>query len=145
MILPPRTLFVRLVFWIVVFGWAVWKMQDMGETAITGVSLLDTPEVDTVLLPSRTPAAPTGDAPDIVDPAAALSAMEQALTAAGPCGVRGRLVVTLGAAGLEHADIRGVAIGADRQVEVATRCVADAVWGAPWPRTKQGFELERGL
>lgn len=136
---------VRLVFWIVVFGWAVWKMQDMGQTAITGVSLLDTPAVNTTLTPSQPPSPPEGDAPDVVDPAAALGAMDQALNAASACGARGTLVVTLGASGLDRAEIRGVAIGADRQVDVATRCVSDAVWGAPWPRTKQGFELERPL
>lgn len=127
------------------FGWAVWKLQDLGEGTVTGVSVLDTPEVNTVLTPTNTPTLPTGDAPEVVDPAAALTAMEQALAAASSCGARGRLVVTLGETGLASAEIRGVAIGADRQVDVATRCVSDAVWGAPWPRTKQAFELERAL
>lgn len=154
MVLPPRELLFRLVFWGGVFVWAIWKIQDfsMRDVAVPdflGMPLVTTGPVELPRPEGLTPAAADddGDAAhdaglDLVDPAAAVATMDATLSAAAPCGSAGELTVTLGTEGLVVAtiDTRGVELDAN-----ASACLARAVWGATWPRSAVAFELSGTL
>lgn len=125
----PRALAIRLVLWSLLFISAVYQLRKFEASQIfvappppTAVSVFDAP------------GQPRADAPDVVDPAAAMAALAEVTRAAGACGARGTLSVRLGAAGLEGATFLG-ALGDEA-------CVRKAVGGGAWPAGRTGFEVE---
>lgn len=138
MILPPRTLAIRLTLWTALFAYAVWKL--------TGGGADDAPEppADVLTVDPRVPltrpgaASRTVDAPDVVDIEAAVAAMDAAAAALATCGVAGTFSVRLDATGLAEAWI----VPAGPLSDVASTCASLAAWAPPWPHTTQGFEME---
>lgn len=154
MVLPPRELMFRLVFWAAVFGWAVWKMQDLRTGDLVVPEMLAGPPAPTAapvvsVPPPATRAPVEGAAPDVVDPEAAFTTMEAALRGAAGCHVVGTLGVRLGPDGLAEAWVRNgaVPVGDDTDPLDATAlaCLSDALWALGWPRTTLGFEIERDV
>lgn len=131
MVLPPKTLAWRLLAWSGLLVWAIWKLRD------TDVDEVFVPTPSVIEL-ARTPdaAPPVGEPAAVVDPEAALRAMDAAVAGAEACGATGSLEVELGADGLQAARLVGVGDAA---------CVAGAVWTQAWPRAAGGFAMERAL
>jgi hypothetical protein len=168
----------RLVFWVGVFAWAIWKIQDFSMQQVAVPDFLGLPLVAAgpVVLPLGDPppgaAGPAADAAGaagtaqadaagaagtaqadaagasgtaqadaagaVLDPAAAVAAMDAAVAVAARCGAAGELTVTLGPAGPAAAtlDAKGAALD-----PTAPACVAAAVRAQAWPRSSLAFEL----
>jgi len=144
-VLPPRELLFRLVLWTAVFVWAIWKMQDFAMQDVAVPDFLGLPLVATepVAIPLPAPAASPGEPPaDLVDPAAAVAAMDAVAKAGAACGVAGELTVTLGPAGPVAAflDAKGAPVDA-----AALACLGTAVSAGAWPRSALTFELSGAL
>ncbi len=151
MVLPPRELLIRLLFWGAVLAWAVWKIRDLSTGTFAVPELLAPPPAvpagPVPILPPTPPttpegAAPVGSAPDLVDPEAAVAAMDAAMRAASGCGVHGTIGVRLGEGGLAEAWIEPAGSPPDA---AAAGCLAAALWTPTWPRTTLGFEMERAI
>lgn len=144
MILPPRTLAIRLFFWTALLVYAIWNLR--GKRSDDVFVPEPAPVVD-LRVPLPRPAAPApqtapeGAAPPIVDIDAAVAAMDAAASGLVACAVTGTFSVRLGADGLAEAWI----LAEPALSEAATTCAAGAAWGAPWPRTAQTFEMERAV
>ncbi|MDP2308050.1 MAG: hypothetical protein Q8P18_18640 [Pseudomonadota bacterium] len=164
MILPPRTLAIRLFFWTALLAYAMWIMRGKGgeeednaaEDPAEAPPALAAPD-RRVPLPRPGPpptAAPGGaQAPEVVDIEAAVAAMDAAATALAACGAEGKLSVRLDANGLSEAWILPAGPLSEARPlaeamalsEATLRCASEAAWAPPWPRAAQGFEMEVGI
>ncbi|MES2644125.1 MAG: hypothetical protein V4850_31855 [Myxococcota bacterium] len=142
MILPPRTLAIRLFFWTALLAYAIWILRDKRADDVFG-SDAPPPTVDARVPLARpvTHAPPDGAAPPLVDIEAAMGAMDAATTAIAACGVTGTFSVRLDATGLAEAWI----LPTSPLSQVAATCAAGAAWAPVWPRTTQSFETERAV
>ncbi|MDP2316661.1 MAG: hypothetical protein Q8P41_27450 [Pseudomonadota bacterium] len=151
MILPPRTLAIRLFFWTVLLVYAVWNLRGH-DTADVFVpeEVPAAPPVDP-RVPLPAPSAVTrlsGDAPPVVDIEAAVAAMDAAVAALAACPVGGTFSVRLDATGLAEAFLLAEAAADGTRATPSAEtlaCAATAAWAPAWPRTTQGFEMERGI
>jgi hypothetical protein len=146
MILPPRTLAIRLVLWTALLVYAIWNLRGRSAEEVFAEA---PPAAAPLRVPLPAPAARVApiplEVPAIVDVAAAVAAMDAATASVGACGARGTFGVRLGASGLAE----GWLMPEGPQSEAAPRspsvadCASKAAWAPAWPATTQGFEMER--
>jgi hypothetical protein len=145
MILPPRELLFRLVFWIAAFGWAVWKLGDLATHELVVPDLLmpppehmppPAPRVRTLPI---TPGPPRADAADVADPALAATTLRDVAPALRACGVHGMVGVRLGERGLAEAWVRDLGAPLD---DAGASCAARALDAGTWPAGRLEFEVE---
>jgi hypothetical protein len=136
MILPPKTLFWRLLIWTGLLVWAVWRMRQAPPEPAEPPPEEAVPTVapDSVLWTAPSGAAPA--APPVVDVVAAMAAMDAAEKASAACHSVGKLSIELGSAGLTRVRFEGAG---------ERPCLLTAVQAQRWPSTLQSFELEREL
>ena len=128
LILPPKTLAIRLAIWSGLFVWAIYSMRDIAP----GDVLVTVPQ--SLPPPVSTPEASPADIPDIVDVVALMNALDT--VAAGGCEARGTLAVRIGPVGLEEASFDGTG---------DAECVSRMTWAQAWPRGVQVLEMERKI
>lgn len=148
MILPPRTLAIRLFFWTALLVYAIWNLRGRSSDEVFTEAPPPAAPVRVPLAPPPLFVAPIPiEIPSIVDVAAAVAAMDAAAPAVAACGARGTLGVRLGPSGLAEGwltpDTATSATAPLSQEGLA--CAAVALWGPAWPAAKQGFEMERPL
>lgn len=155
MVLPPRELLVRLVLWGAVFGWAVFKIRDLGSGAVAVPELLSGPPPAAAPAPVRVPlprpddlpaATPAAPAPE-GELAAAVAARDAALATAATCGLSGELGVAVGPAGIASAwfvEVPSAPPPASPSAD-GHACAARAAWSAPWPALPTLVEFSGAL
>jgi hypothetical protein len=123
-----RMIFVRVLVWAGLIGWAGYKMGWWGSRP-DGVWELTRPGD---VAPAQGKAATAG-VPDIE---AAWTVLDGVARRAAACPAHGTVSVTLGSGGLLSATLSGGG---------SVDCVARLAWGAPWPATGAELVLERSI
>ena len=122
-----RMIFVRVLVWAGLIGWAGYKMGWWGSRP-DGVWELVRPDEVTPPVAAIAPGVP--------DIEAAWTLLDGVARRAGACPAHGTVSVTLGAGGLTSATLAGGG---------SVDCVARLVWGAAWPATGAELVLERSI
>ncbi len=154
MILPPRTLAIRLFFWTALLAYAIWILR--GRSADEVFVADPAPVAVDRRIPLPAPVGAFGDAapseapqdvgaPAVVDIEAAVGAMEAAGSALAACGATGTFSVRLDTDGLAEAWIAPPEGDEAALTPEVQACAARAAWAPAWPRTAQGFEMQRAI
>lgn len=146
MVLPPRTLAIRLFFWTALLAYSVWILREKSPSDVFVTE--PAPVVDPrVPLPRPEGQAAVGGAPagltEIVDIEAAVTTMNTAEAALRVCEVVGTFSVRLDQGGISEAWILP-----NEQHPLSPAiidCAAQAAWGLRWPPAPQDFAMERAL